>query len=49
LKLRRDYKEQQGGKYNLRGFHDAVLSHGNAPFWAHRRLLLDEKTDASLE
>jgi uncharacterized protein (DUF885 family) len=49
LKLRRDYKEQQGGKYSLRGFHDAVLAHGNAPFWAHRRLLLDEKTDAALE
>jgi uncharacterized protein (DUF885 family) len=49
LKLRADYKEQQGGKYSLRAFHDAVLSQGNAPFWAHRRLLLDEKTDASLE
>ena len=49
LKLRRDYKEQQGGKYSLRTFHDAVLANGNAPFWAHRRLLLDEKTDASLE
>ena len=49
LKLRRDYKEQQGAKFSLRGFHDAVLAHGNAPFWAHRRLLLDEKTDAALE
>jgi uncharacterized protein (DUF885 family) len=49
LKLRRDYKEQMGGKYSLRTFHDAVLAHGNAPFWAHRRLLLGEKTDASLE
>ena len=49
LKLRRDYKEQQGGKYSLRGFHDAVLAHGNAPFWAHRRLLLDEKTNVALE
>jgi uncharacterized protein (DUF885 family) len=49
LKLRRDYKEQQGGKYSLRSFHDAVLAHGNAPFWAHRRLLLKEKDDASLE
>ena len=26
LKLRRDYKEQQGAKYSLRGFHDAVLA-----------------------
>jgi uncharacterized protein (DUF885 family) len=49
LKLRRDYKEQQGGKYSLRSFHDAVLTQGSAPFWALRRLLLDETVDASLE
>jgi uncharacterized protein (DUF885 family) len=49
LKLRRDYKEQQGGRYSLRSFHDAVLSQGSAPFWAHRRLLLGETVDASLE
>ena len=28
LKLRRDYKEQQGGKFSLRAFHDAVLAQG---------------------
>jgi uncharacterized protein (DUF885 family) len=49
LKLRRDYKEQQGGKYSLRAFHDAVLSQGSAPFWAVRRLMLGETVDASLE
>jgi len=49
LKLRRDYKEQQGGRYSLRSFHDAVLSQGSAPFWALRRLLLGETVDASLE
>jgi uncharacterized protein (DUF885 family) len=49
LKLRRDYKEQQGGKYSLRAFHDAVLAQGSAPFWALRRLLLGETVDASLE
>ena len=49
LKLRRDYKEQLGGKFSLRTFHDAVLAQGSAPFWAHRRLLLHELTDASLE
>jgi uncharacterized protein (DUF885 family) len=48
LKLRRDYKEQQGGKYSLRAFHDAVLSQGSAPFWALRRLLLGETVDAAL-
>jgi uncharacterized protein (DUF885 family) len=49
LKLRRDYKEQQGSKYSLRNFHDAVLAQGSAPFWAHRRLLLGDSTDAALE
>ena len=49
LKLRRDYKEQIDGTFSLRGFHDAVLAQGNAPFWAHRRLLLNDTSDASLE
>ena len=49
LKLRQDYKEQLAGKFSLRTFHDAVLSQGTAPLWAHRRLLLNETTDASLE
>ena len=49
LKLRRDYQEQLAGKFSLRTFHDAVLAHGTAPWWAHRRLLLNETTDGSLE
>jgi uncharacterized protein (DUF885 family) len=49
LKLRRDYKEQQGGRFSLRAFHDAVLAQGSAPFWAHRRLLLGDTSDAVLE
>ena len=49
LKLRRDYKEQQTGKFSLRAFHDAVLGQGSAPFWAHRQLLLGDGSDASLE
>ena len=49
LKLRRDYKEQQEGRFSLRTFHDAVLAQGSAPFWAHRRLLLGETADAVLE
>jgi uncharacterized protein (DUF885 family) len=49
LKLRRDYKESNGNKYSLRGFHDALLAQGSAPFWALRRLLLNETADASLE
>ncbi len=49
LKLRRDYKDQQGGKYSLRAFHDAVLAQGSAPFPALRRLLLNDASDAVLE
>ena len=49
LKLRHDYKEQQGGKYSLRAFHDAVLGQGCAPFSAMRRLLLTDGFDAVLE
>jgi len=49
LKLRNDYKEQQDGKFSLRTFHDTVLGQGTAPFWAHRRLLLQDATGAVLE
>ena len=49
LKLRHDYEEQLAGKFSLRTFHDAVLAQGTAPLWAHRRLLLNETTDGSLE
>ena len=49
LKLRRDYKDRQAGKFSMRGFHDALLAQGNAPFWAHRSLLLDDASDAVLE
>ena len=49
LKLRHDYEEQLDGKFSLRAFHDAVLAQGTAPLWAHRRLLLNETADASLE
>jgi uncharacterized protein (DUF885 family) len=49
LKLRRDYKEQQEGKFSLRGFHDALLAQGSAPFWAQRQLLLGGDAEAILE
>ena len=49
LKLRLDYQEQLDGKFSLRTFHDAVLAQGTAPLWAHRRLLLNDATDATLE
>jgi uncharacterized protein (DUF885 family) len=49
LKLRHDYKEQQGNKYSLRAFHDTVLGQGCAPFSAMRRLMLTDAVDAVLE
>src|SRR6266850_2071292 len=49
LKLRRDFKEQQAGRFSLRAFHDAVLAQGCAPFSALRRLLLNDASDAVLE
>jgi uncharacterized protein (DUF885 family) len=49
LKLRRDFTDAQQGKFSMRAFHDAVLGQGNAPFWAHRRLLLGDSSDAVLE
>ena len=49
LKLRNDYKDRQTGKFSLKTFHDAVLSQGSAPFWAHRQLLLGDNTGTVLE
>ena len=49
LKLRNDYKGQRGGEFSLRTFHDALLRQGSAPFWAQRRLLLDDGSGAVLE
>ena len=41
--------KSKAGKFSLRTFHDAVLAQGTAPLWEHRRLLLNEATDGSLE
>jgi uncharacterized protein (DUF885 family) len=49
LKLRDDWQAEQGGKPSLRAFHDVLLSHGSAPFWALRRLMLRHDTQAVLE
>jgi uncharacterized protein (DUF885 family) len=40
LKLRQDYKTQQGKAFSLRSFHDTLLGNGTAPFWLHRTLML---------
>jgi uncharacterized protein (DUF885 family) len=49
LKLRRDYKEQQGGKYSQRAFHDQLLGNGTATFGVHRQLMLGDASGDLLE
>jgi uncharacterized protein (DUF885 family) len=40
LTLRRDYAAARGPRFNLREFHERVMTNGIAPWWAHRQLLL---------
>jgi hypothetical protein len=49
LKLRRDYKEQQGAKYSQRAFHDRLLGNGTATFAVQRQLMLGDSTGDLLE
>src|SRR6266550_3210816 len=49
LKLRQDYKQQQGKAFSLRSFHDTLLAQGTAPFWLHRQLLLGADAGEALE
>jgi hypothetical protein len=49
LKLRRDYKEQQGAKYSQRTFHDQLLGNGTATFAVQRQLMLGDPSGDLLE
>lgn len=49
LKLRRDYKEQQGAKYSQRAFHDQLLGNGTATFAVQRQLMLGDVPGDLLE
>jgi uncharacterized protein (DUF885 family) len=49
LKLRQDYKQQQGKSFSLRTFHDTLLGNGTAPFWLHRQLMLGADSGDLLE
>jgi hypothetical protein len=40
LKLRRDYEAARGREFDLKAFHERVMTNGIAPWWAHRQLLL---------
>jgi len=43
LKLRDDYKKQEGNNFSLRKFHDEVLDHGMPPITLLRERLLKDK------
>jgi hypothetical protein len=49
LKLRNDYRQQQGKAFSLRAFHDTLLGNGTAPFWLHRQLMLGDDSGDLLE
>jgi hypothetical protein len=49
LKLRRDYKEQQGARYSQRAFHDQLLTNGTATFAVHRQLMLGDSSGDLLD
>ena len=40
LALRRDDAAARGDRFDLREFHERVMTNGIAPWWAHRQLLL---------
>ena len=44
MTLRRDYKAKLGAAFNLRAFHERIMTNGIAPIWAHRQLLLPGDT-----
>jgi len=44
LTLRRDYAAARGDRFDLRAFHERVMTNGIAPWWAHRQLLLPGDT-----
>ena len=44
LTLRRDVQAKEGKAFNLRAFHERLLTNGIAPIWAHRQLLLPGNT-----
>jgi len=49
FKLRFDYAEARGSSFNLREFHERVMTNGIAPWWAHRQLLLPGDTRPVIE
>ena len=48
LKLREDYRREQGAAYTLKGFHDQLLSYGAPPLPLLREVMLDNPGDGPL-
>ena len=48
LQLRADVERREGARFDLRTFHERVMTNGIAPVWAHRQLLLPGDTGALL-
>ena len=44
LKLREDYKKQEGNNYSLQKFNDAMLDNGMMPIQTMREVLLKDKS-----
>jgi uncharacterized protein (DUF885 family) len=44
LKLREDYRQQQGAKFSLQKFHDEMLRHGAPPIRLLREILLKDQS-----
>jgi hypothetical protein len=49
LKLREDYRAQQGDAFSLKAFHDTLLRNGLATFQVHRQLMLKDAGGAVIE
>ena len=49
LTLRRDVAAKLGTKFNLRSFHEQLMTNGIAPIWAHRQLFLPNDTAAVIQ
>ncbi|MDQ6656416.1 MAG: DUF885 domain-containing protein [Verrucomicrobiota bacterium] len=47
LKLREDYKAQEGDKFSLKKFHDEMLKHGMPPIRLLREIMLKDKAQAA--
>ena len=48
LKLREDYRREQGAAYSLKGFHDRLLSYGAPPLPLLREAMLEQPGDGPL-